>query len=422
MRNLKNPVFIFLIFLLIYSLGSFSKIPFGDCMALVLDTELGVYIKAATPTSHFLYSNTATFIKNITNLDAILVSRYLVIVAGAFVVMMVYRTTQIITNKSWISIVAAFVFGFSFTFWRNAEIVEVYTFNMVWVSLLLHYLIKVFLVEKNREINMVLAAFFLSVSVWAHIQNIFFIPSVLLMLFYFKNHSRAALISLLLPILSFALMMGLNSSQNLPITSIFKSGESTWVADSFKKDLFTYFKDFLKAFGYLLYNFNVFTIAGIFGIIALWRINQKLFYTVAVAAVFIYGFATFYAVSDNYVFFLPFNYIFALSVGLGVASLKKQKILAALSPLCLLIPFVYVSAFAISSKITAAKNFNDSKAYKGGLRYYLVPWMHENVGILEFTIEKRNAPEPLYWMIDSAENYIEILERKGLSREEIKKL
>src|SRR5690606_22141006 len=151
MRKLKNPVFIFLIFLLIYSLGSFSKIPFGDCMALVLDTELGVYIKAATPTSHFLYSNIAIFIKNVTNLDAILVSRYLVIVAGAFVVMMVYKTTQIITNKSWISIVAAFVFGFSFTFWRNAEIVEVYTFNMVWVSLLLHYLIKVFLVEKNRE-------------------------------------------------------------------------------------------------------------------------------------------------------------------------------------------------------------------------------------------------------------------------------
>src|SRR5690606_13610865 len=241
-----------------------------------------------------------------------------------------YKTVHLLTKKDWVSVVAAFVFGFSFTFWRNAEIVEVYTFNMVWISLLLHYLIKVFLVEKNRETNMALAAFFLSVSVWAHIQNIFFIPSVLLMLFYFKNHSRAALISLLLPILSFALMMGLNSSQNLPITSIFKSGESTWVADSFKKNSFTYFKDFIKAFGYLLYNFNVFTIAGIFGIITLWRVNQKLFYTVAVAAVVIYGFATFYAVSDNYVFFLPFNYIFALSIGLGVASLKKQKLLARL--------------------------------------------------------------------------------------------
>src|SRR5690606_319019 len=226
MEKYRNPALIFLIFLLIYVLGSFSKVPFGDCMPLVLDTELGVFIKRATPTSHFLYSNAAIFIKNITNLDAILVSRYLVIVAGAFVVMMVYKTVHLLTKKDWVSVVAAFVFGLSFTFWRNAEIVEVYTFNMVWISLLLHYLIKVFLVEKNRETNMVLAAFFLSVSVWAHIQNIFFIPSVLLMLLYFKNHSRAALISLLLPIVSFAVMMGLNSSQNLAITSIFKSGES----------------------------------------------------------------------------------------------------------------------------------------------------------------------------------------------------
>src|SRR5690606_874937 len=223
MEKYRNPALIFLIFLLIYVLGSFSKVPFGDCMPLVLDTELGVFIKRATPTSHFLYSNAAIFIKNITNLDAILVSRYLVIVAGAFVVMMVYKTVHLLTKKDWVSVVAAFVFGFSFTFWRNAEIVEVYTFNMVWISLLLHYLIKVFLTEKNRATHIIIASLLISVSLWAHIQNLFFLPSLLLMLIMFKDDRRIAFVSLLLPILSFALMIWLNSSQNLPAESIFKS-------------------------------------------------------------------------------------------------------------------------------------------------------------------------------------------------------
>lgn len=54
MEKYPNPALIFLIFLLIYILGSFSKVPFGDCMPLVLETELGVFVKTATPTSHFL--------------------------------------------------------------------------------------------------------------------------------------------------------------------------------------------------------------------------------------------------------------------------------------------------------------------------------------------------------------------------------
>ncbi|WP_285270324.1 protein O-mannosyl-transferase family [Kaistella rhinocerotis] len=420
MEKYRNPALIFLIFLLIYVLGSFSKVPFGDCMPLVLDTELGVFIKRATPTSHFLYSNAAIFIKNITNLDAILVSRYLVIVAGAFVVMMVYKTVHLLTKKDWVSVVAAFVFGFSFTFWRNAEIVEVYTFNMVWISLLLHYLIKVFLTEKNRATHIIIASLLISVSLWAHIQNLFFLPSLLLMLIMFKDDRRIAFVSLLLPILSFALMIWLNSSQNLPAESIFKSGDKTWVSDTFKKDFVTYLKDFVKAFGYLLYNFNFFTVAGIFGIIMLFRTDLKLFWVISAAAVLIYGFATFYAVTDNYVFFLPFNYIFALSIGLGLSSFRNQNRVAQFAPACVLIPLIYFFTYKIVSEVPAAKNFDEAKSYKGGLRYYLLPWMTDNVGILEFTAEERTAPEAVTWMVKSSEEYIKILKSKGLTEGEIK--
>lgn len=420
MEKYRNPALIFLIFLLIYILGSFSKVPFGDSMPLVLETELGILVKTATPTSHFLYTNAVILIKNVTGFDALFVSRYLVILCGAFVVMMVYKTVHLLTKKDWVSVVAALVFGFSFTFWRNAEIVEVYTFNMVWISLLLHYLIKVFLTEKNRATHIIIASLLISVSLWAHIQNLFFLPSLLLMLIMFKDDRRIAFVSLFLSILSFALMIWLNSSQNLPAESIFKSGDKTWVSDTFKKDFVTYLKDFVKAFGYLLYNFNFFTVAGIFGIIMLFRTNLKLFLVISAAAVLIYGFATFYAVTDNYVFFLPFNYIFALSIGLGLSSFRNQNRVAQFAPACVLIPLFYLFTYKIVSEIPAAKNFEDAKSYKGGLRYYLLPWMTDNVGILEFTVEERTAPEAVTWMVKSSEEYIKILKSKGLTEGEIK--
>ena len=359
-------------------------------------------------------------IKNVTGFDALFVSRYLVILCGAFVVMMVYKTVHLLTKKDWVSVVAAFVFGFSFTFWRNAEIVEVYTFNMVWISVLLHYLIKVFLTVKSRAAHIIIASLLISVSLWAHIQNLFFLPSLLLILIMFKDDRRTAFVSLFLPILSFALMIWLNSTQNLPAESIFKSGDKTWVSDTFKKDFVTYLKDFVTAFGYLLYNFNFFIGAGIFGIIILFRTDLKLFWVISAAAVLIYGFATFYAVTDNYVFFLPFNYIFALSIGLGLAHFRNQKRLARLSPVCFLIPFFYLFAYKIVSELPAAKNFDEAKSYKGGLRYYLLPWMTDNVGILEFTVEERTATEAVTWMVKSSEEYIKILKNKGLTEGEIK--
>lgn len=420
MKHTRNSVFIILIFFFIYGIGSFDKIPFGDCMALVLDTELAVFVQKATPTSHFLYTNTAVLLAKITSFDALFISRYLVILCGAFVVMMVYKTVYLVTKKDWVSFVAAFVFGFSFTFWRNASIVEVYTFNLVWLSLFLHYFISAFLTGTGRARNMVLSSLFLSVSLWAHIQNIFFIPALALMIYWFRNDRRAAGISVMLPIFSFVLMIGLNAVNGLGVFSIFKSGESAWVANTFRKDVFTYLKDMVKAAGYLFYNFNLFTLVGIYGVVKLYDFNRKLFYAVSVAAVLLFGFATFYAVSDNYVFFLPFNYMFALSVGLGLKHLSAFRATAPLSTSCLLIPVFYFLSFNVAERIPATQQFNEMKAYKGGLRYYLLPWMNSNVGILEFTLENRTAPEAMNWMSDSARDYISILKKRGMTEAEIK--
>lgn len=419
MNKYLSVVFLFIIFLGIYYFGSFSKIPFADCVGFVFSAEKGIWETTATATSHFLYINTVIFIKNLIGINAIEASRFLVVSSGAATVSVIYLTVKSISKTEWASLTAAFVFGFSFTFWRNAEIVEVYTYNSLWVSLFFFSMIKSF--TENKRIYILLSSLFLGISLWVHIQNILLIPALVVFLFYFRNEKKYAVVSLLIFAALFSSLFVLNISQGLPFKSPYSSDQGTWVEDSLKKDTFQYVKDFFQSLGYLLYNFNLFTYFGIAGILLLYKTNRKMFFVFTVGAVCVYGFSTFYAVSDNYVFFLPFNIIFALSIGYGLSSTKYTS-LRKFSWVCLLIPVGYLLVYKVILLTEKGKEFHTFKEYKGGLNYYALPWMNNNVGILEFTIDKKQAPEPIDWMTISAIEYIKLLKSKGYTEEQIRKL
>ncbi|TZG00206.1 DUF2723 domain-containing protein (plasmid) [Chryseobacterium panacisoli] len=419
MNKYLSAVFLFIIFLGIYYFGSFSKIPFADCVGFVLSAEKGIWETTASATSHFLYTNTVIFIKNLAGINAIEASRFLVVFSGAATVSVIYLTVKSISKTEWASLTAAFVFGFSFSFWRNAEIVEVYTYNSLWVSLFFFSVIKTF--TENKRIYIVLSSVFLGISLWVHIQNILLIPALLIFLFYFRNEKKYAAASLFIFAALFGSLFILNISQGLPFKLPYSSDQGTWVEDSLKKSTVQYVKDFFQSFAYLIYNFNVFTFFGVAGVLILYKTNRKMFFVFAAGAVCVYGFSTFYAVSDNYVFFLPFNIIFALSIGYGLSSAKYAR-LRRFSWVCLLIPAGYLLFYKVVFLTEKGKEFHASKEYKGGLDYYVLPWMNNNVGILEFTIDKKQAPEPIEWMTISAVEYIKVLKSKGYTEEQIRKL
>jgi len=419
MRKYLSAIFLFFIFLAIYYIGSFTKIPFADCIGFVLDAEKGKFMTVATATTHFLYINTVILIKNLTGLNAIEASRFLIAFSGAATVSMVYLTVKNITKTEWASVTAAFVFGFSFSFWRNAEIVEVYTYNTLWVSLFFFSIIKSFTENKRNYITA--AGIFLGISLWVHIQNILLIPAFLVFLFYFRNEKKYAYGSLLTFTLLFASLFILNTSQGLAFSSPYTSDQGNWVEETFKKNSMQYVKDFFQSFAYLIYNFNVFTFFGVMGAVLLYKSNRKMFFVFLAGSLCVYGFSTFYAVSDNYVFFLPFNLIFALSIGYGLSA-PKYIYFTKISWVCLLIPVGYLLSYQIVFATKKGKEFHAFKQYKGGLNYYMLPWMNDNAGILEFTIDKKEAPEPIKWMTLSAIEYIELMESKGYTEEEIKKL
>jgi hypothetical protein len=419
MRKYFSAIFLFFIFLVIYYIGSFSKIPFADCVGFVLDAEKGKFMTVATATTHFLYINTVILIKTLTGLNAIESSRLLIVLSGAATVSVVYLTVKNIAKTEWTSITAAFVFGFSFSFWRNAEIVEVYTYNTLWVSLFFFSVIKSFTENKRNYITA--AGIFLGISLWVHIQNILLIPAFLIFLFYFRKERKYAYGSLLIFAFLFASLFILNTSQGLPFSSPYTSEQGSWVEDSFNKTFMQYVKDFFQSFAYLIYNFNVFTFFGVMGAVFLYKSNRKMFFVFLAGSLCVYGFSTFYAVSDNYVFFLPFNLIFALSVGYGLSS-PKYIYFKRVSWICLLIPVGYLLSYKIVFETKKGKEVHAFKKYKGGLDYYILPWMNGNAGILEFTIDKKEAPEPIFWMTASAIEYIELMKSKGYTEEEIKKL
>ncbi|RQO34124.1 hypothetical protein DBR39_21440 [Chryseobacterium sp. KBW03] len=419
MNKYLSAVFVFIIFLGIYYIGSFSKIPFADCVGFVLSAEKEEWAVVADATSHFLYINTVILIKNLIGMSAIEASRFLVVSSGAATVSVIYLTVKTISKTEWASLTAAFVFGFSFSFWRNAEIVEVYTYNSLWVSLFFFSVIKSF--TENKRIYVLLSSLFLGISLWVHIQNILLIPALLIFLFYFRSERKYAMASLFIFAALFGSLFILNISQGLPFNSPYSSDQGTWVEDSLKKSTIQYVKDFFQSFVYLIYNFNLFTYFGVAGILLLYKTHRKMFFVFAVGAVCVYGFSTFYAVSDNYVFFLPFNIIFALSIGYGLSSAKYAR-LRKFSWVCLLIPVGYLLFYNVILLTDKGKEFHAFKEYKGGLDYYALPWMNNNVGILEFTIDKKQAPEPIEWMTISALEYIKVLKSKGYTEEQIRKL
>lgn len=419
MNKYISAGFIFFIFLLIYYLGSFTRIPFADAIGFVLPVEQGDFETTATATTHFLYVNTAIFIKNITGINAIEASRFLIITSGALTVSVIYLTVKSITKLEWASVAAAFIFGFSFTFWKNAEIVEVYTYNSLWLSLFFFSLVKSF--AEQKKLHIPLAGFFFAISLWVHIQNILLIPAFILFLYYFRKETKYVYSSLLIFLLIFGSITVLNVSQGLSLSSPYFSERGEWLSNSFKKTFVQYLQDLVKSVVYIIYNFNVFTLLGIAGIYFLYRANKKMFFVFFTASLCVYGFATFYAVTDNYVFFIPFNMIFALSIGYGLSQVQYPWV-KKWSWICIFIPLFYVLSLQIVSSTEKGQDFGNYKKYKGGLEYYMYPWMNNNVGILEFTIDKKVAPDLIFWMTEEAEIYIELLKSKGFTEKEIRKL
>ncbi len=410
---------IFLTFLIIYYAGSFSKISFGDCIGFVLDIEKREFLTDFMPLTHFLYINTAVFFSKFLGMDSVFVMRLMSVVPAAITVSLVFVLIKEFVEENWIAIMSTFVFGFSFTFWRSAETVEVYTFNALWIILFLVYSVKSLKIDSRNYIIPV--GIILGLSLWVHIQNIMLIPAYLILLYLLKSDRKKALISLISFFLIFSLMFFVNHLQDIEMKFVFVSKKGPWVNDTFTQGFSDLIKDVVKAAAFLIYNFNVFILFSVAGVIYLCKNFKTESLFLLTASLFTLGFATFYAVSDNYVFFIPFYIVFTLLIALGIKKLSVKYALRKLRFAPLFIPLFYICSLYIVSLTPQGQKFHKEKLYKDGLTYYMLPWLHNNIGCIEFTLRDGQTEDHIIVLKESSRKFIE-LRKKYQSMEEISKL
>lgn len=413
---------VFIFFGIIYYLGSFDKIPFADSADIVTDYMHANFDWKVLSTNHFLFLNTCViFQKFVSPIYAPEIGKFVNIISAALTMSILYRCFFDFVKTSWVAIVSCIIFGLSFSFWKISEILEVYAFNTIWIALYFLFVTKYL---NNRGLkDLVLAGLFLGLGQLSHIQNFLLIPSFIVLIAITKSSLKVTSVALTAFSIPISLMILINIIADVPLSNIFLSDRGTWIADTFHKSFFEYFQNFLKSILYLIYNFNIFVIIGIMGIIRIYKDNKSFFWVFSTAGFLIYSFATFYEVSDNYVYFIGFYIIFTMAIGYEILYLsKKHRIKAIVFVLAAITPLYYFGTYKIADSIKYTQSFKNHKEYKGGLKYYLLPWMNNNVGIIGFVIDKKSAPEKITWMQGSAEQIIEYLKEQGFTEEEIKKL
>lgn len=406
-------VLFFGILFCIYYVTSFDRVSFGDCMAYVNMVEQGELLPNASSADHFLYTNSMIIFKTITGLDSIVAIRLFDSLSAIIALFFVFKIIEALFNSSRYSFLGTVIFAFSFSFWRMASTIEVCTFNTIFLGAFLYYVICFF---KTKDIKFLsLASLILGISFWIHVQNIMIIPSLFFLYFYtWKNLNLKTMPAVIL-FLGSSLALFIPSiilKENL--THVYGSSNAILIQGTFTKSIAQYLKDIVIACGYLIYNFWYFIIPAIYSIWSRFKKPSYLNIFLAIAFIIPFAFGTFYNVSDNYVYFLGPYQIFLLYIIDGIILLsKKRKAFYQFSwILALTIPLMYIVSYQILIQLKSVKKFDAEKSYKGGLSYYTYPWMINNKGILEITIDNKPTSEPIPWMLKSAKDYINIRKDK----------
>lgn len=404
-----------------YYLFSFDRVSFGDCIGYVYFVERGEFTKTATSAEHFLYYNGLILFQKITQIETINSIRIFTSISASIAVFILYKTFRLYFNQK-ISILGALMFALSFTFWRITETIEVATFNSIFNSAFLYFSIKYLKEFKKNDLN--LAALILGISFWCHVQNIMLIPALLYLFFISMKQNKSwysTPIFFLIPAIALLVMPYIFNYN--PVLA-FGSTNKAWIEGTFTKSIVDYLKDTIVAIGYIIYNFWYFVIFGLISIFfrySKWS-KENTFFFLAFGIPFAFG--TFYNVSDNYVYFIGPYQILIIFILDGIRmSEKKIKNTISVSFIgVLLFPILYLASLNLVTLIPAGNKFNIEKAYKGGLNYYLVPWMNNNTGVIDVVLnQKSTGSDKIFWMEESVLEFVKLRSKKQ-TLEEIKNL
>ena len=320
-----------------------------------------------------------------------------------------YKISYLLTANRLASFISLYIIALSFTWWRQSEIVEVYTFNMT----IFAYILRKSL-EGNVSKNYYIISIILGLSFLVHIKNVLLIPAILFLIFIHTSSIWQVLKCFSLMMLGLVILWAITFFSHLnSYQSIFY--EDSGVLNKVFHNIGYYLKSLLKHLFYLFYNFHFWIVISAYGIYMLAKTSFLTTTFLLLAGLPYFLFSMVFDVPDSYVYSLPFYFVIGIFIAIGIDSLGKKiktNMLLILLFFSLANPIIYYTAYKLAAHTEKLAEMDKAKQYKGGLKYLMWPGMRGNVSLLELTHTlKKTNEKPTYfdemkWNYDIAVNYL----------------
>jgi hypothetical protein len=417
----------------VYLLNRSPYVGFNDGLSFLLAAETGFDL-ATNATSHFLYNNLLhILVKVFFFLPPVLVLTLFSVGCALGTLGVVYRIGRLLGAGEGMALLPVVVLGMSFTYWQQAEIIEVYAFNNLVFSGFLFFALRDIvgrgpmgrrgLVAARGGYLMVSAL--LGIGLLTHIQHVLSIPFFLI---YLLGGGRFSLVQKVLGMVPWMVLGSLLFI--LPLVT----GLNTWKAVFFESkfqdellgmDVWALGKGALLGLGILVYNFHLGLWFVARGWSRFWKLHRGVAWLLISLGLPYLGFAMKYAVNDNHVFYLCFYIVMVLPLvfafdGTGrdvVADAGGLRPLRWIFPVGFLLPvLIYASAtLLLAPRIGALQRYDVEKNYKGGVVHLLWPgkaWARDPLEIAwrhAYLCERRYQDSPHEWNYAAAVAYCKIL-------------
>ncbi len=264
------------------------------------------------------------------------------LMASATVVLL-YRIILDLTEKALVSAVSALLFAFSFTFWSQAEIAEVYTLHTFFLTILIYLLMMLRRTGDRRVLY--LLSFTFGLSLTHHMSTVLLAPAAL----YFVLAGRrkellqvpTVAFSLVFLLIGFSVYLFIPMRSHLPAPFDYPqlhgvdAGTITgfsWLmtgkiveADMFQYSLADLDEQITFYLIKLLRDFLYVGFAlGLYGALVQLHRDRRIFFFFLLAFLTYAGFFVDYGVVDQHVFFIPSFLLWAIWIGSGLSGLSEK--------------------------------------------------------------------------------------------------
>jgi hypothetical protein len=332
----------------VLSLGTFIVYASNTCRSLWL-MDSGEFVFHSTvlgiphPTGYPLYIQLGKLLTLLPYIDGPFAINLFSALMASFTVLLLYMIIEYLEGERLASAVASLLFAFSFTFWWQAEIAEVYTLHAFFLVLMLYLLLKMRYTDDRRIFF--LLSFIMGLSFTHHMSTVLMIPAVVYFVWVYRRREILSIRILLPSVVMFVIGLSvylfipmrahLPPPFNYPQIHGVDPGEAIglfWLvtgrivkADMFQYGLGELDKPITYYFVILMRDFlYVGFLLGIYGALSQFHRDRRTFLTIFLAFLTYFVFFVNYGVTDQYVFFIPSFLFWSIWIGVGLSALTRN--------------------------------------------------------------------------------------------------